>query len=130
MTTPFGTRHSDQVSQRFAAQRAEDVEPELLRVADPGPGALPGVVRGQGHVARRVGVEGEERVVERQRFLGVDVERERRRAGRSRRARDQRGLVDQLAAGGVDEERGRFHQADLARADDAVRSGRSARVGR
>src|SRR5215208_7195065 len=39
----------DEVLNRFAPQRATHVQPELLRVAHPRPGALPGVVWGQRH---------------------------------------------------------------------------------
>src|SRR5262245_27011973 len=61
-----------------------------------------------------------QRIVGRQRLLGEYVERGPTDAARAQRL-SQRGLIDQLAARRVDEQRGRLHQADLARADDALR---------
>src|SRR5215207_8323723 len=74
--TDFAHAALDEVLDRFAAQRATHIQPELLRVAHPGPGTLPGVMRCQRHplAGVRAIVQSEQRIVDRQRFLGKDVE--------------------------------------------------------
>ena len=51
---------SDQVVRRIAAERAQDILPEFARVANPGPGALPGGGRRQGDGQRGIGGDVEE----------------------------------------------------------------------
>src|SRR3954454_23398167 len=60
-------------------------------------------------------------MIERQRF---DVERVEPRAGElaAAESRHQRGLIDNWAARGVDQERGRLHQREVLSADEAARA--------
>ncbi len=61
-----------------------------------------------------------ERMIPRQRLAVVDVERRRDAAALERC--DQRRLVDQRSARGVDQQRARLHAGELRRADDAARA--------
>src|SRR5262245_61569166 len=103
----------------LTVQRPQDVEPDLLRIADPGPGALPGTVRRQRHPVARLVVQIQQRIVVRQGFFVEHVEGDATDITVSD-GTSKGGLVDEFAAGGVDEKGSRFHQTDLAGADDTV----------
>ncbi len=74
---------------------------------------------GEGDAIAGLVVQGEQRIVQRQWLVEEYVERNPADAMICDRAGQCR-LIDQLAAGGIDEEGGWFHQADLARADDSL----------
>ncbi len=80
-------------------------------------------VRQQQRVRQRA-----QRMVGRERLDVVDVERRHRRCGRSAQRRDQRRLVDDRPARGVDQVCGRLHGRELLGADQSPAGGRQRHV--
>src|SRR5437867_3295968 len=85
-------------------------------------GRLPGVVRREHHARER-----DEGIARFERFVVEDVEAGARDLALPERV-EQRVALDQRAAAGVDEDRGRLHQRELATPEKAARLGRQTQV--